>query len=188
MDVKRVTERLVALIAQDPRRLWEIESRQFEELVAELLEDQGYEVTLTPPSSDGGRDLFAARKDTLGSFLYLVECKQYSPERAVGVEVVRSLYGIVSAENATAGIVATTSRFTKGAIRPGAALGEETVRLSKPGENGGYRDHVFFRRRNVVVQVGSTSDDGDHTTQIEQLAALCASVLRRVVPASDGPR
>ena len=115
IDVRQVSEQLVSLVAQDPRRLWGLEARQFEELVAELLEDQGYEVTLTPPSSDGGRDIFAARKETLGSFLYLVECKTYAPERAVGVEVVRSLYGIVSAENATAGIVATTSRFTKGA-------------------------------------------------------------------------
>jgi restriction system protein len=33
----------------------------------------------------------------------------------VGVEVVRELYGVVQVEKATAGIVATTSHFTKGA-------------------------------------------------------------------------
>ena len=48
----------------------------------------------------------------LGTFLFLVECKRYTPPRKVGVEVVRSLYGAVQQRKATAGIIATTSFFS----------------------------------------------------------------------------
>lgn len=48
----------------------------------------------------------------LGSALYVVECKRYSPDRPVGVGIVRELYGVVQAERLTGGIVATTSYFT----------------------------------------------------------------------------
>ncbi|GAH44709.1 unnamed protein product, partial [marine sediment metagenome] len=71
-----------------------------------------YSILLT---KDGGKDICAASKNTLGSFLYIVQCKKYAPNRPVGVELVRELYGIVQVEKATAGIIATTSYFTKGA-------------------------------------------------------------------------
>ena len=72
-------------------------------------------MALTPASKDGGFDIAAARNDDLGEFLYLVECKQYAENNKVGVEIVRSLYGVVEKERATAGIVVTTSYFTRGA-------------------------------------------------------------------------
>ncbi len=74
---------------------------------------KGYDVELTPATRDGGKDIYVAHKNDLGSFLYLVECKNYNPTRKVEVDVVRNLYGVVSAENATCGIIATTSYFTK---------------------------------------------------------------------------
>jgi restriction system protein len=81
----------------------------------ELLDRLGYSVTLTPASKDGGKDIYAARKDHLGSFLYIVECKKYAPDNRIGVGIIRHLNGVVQAEQATAGILATTSFFTSGA-------------------------------------------------------------------------
>jgi restriction system protein len=78
-----------------------------------MLARDGFEVTLTPIARDGGKDIYAAKKDQLGAFLYIVECKKYAPDRPVGVSFVRSLHGVVQAENATAGVLVTTSRFTK---------------------------------------------------------------------------
>lgn len=98
-----------------PEDLYVLEPRKFEELVARILRDRGYDITLTPPSKDGGFDMFAARKDDLGSFLYLVECKRYTPPQKVGVSVVRALHGVVQQRQANAGIVITSSSFTKGA-------------------------------------------------------------------------
>jgi len=114
-DVISTNERLLARVQNDPEEIYRLESREFEELVAELLQLQGYSVELTPPSKDGGFDMYAARKDGLGEFLFLVECKRWASGKRVGVEIVRGLYGVVQQQQATAGIVVTTSLFTKGA-------------------------------------------------------------------------
>ncbi len=114
-DVATVSDEFLKKLHSNPRLLYELTPRGFEELVAELLSRLDYEITLTPVSKDGGKDIYAAKKDHLGSFLYIVECKRYSPENPVGVGLVRQLNGVVQAEQATAGIFATTSFFTKGA-------------------------------------------------------------------------
>lgn len=110
-----INDEFLRRLDRDYSQIYLIHPRKFEELVAKLLERQGFTVELTPASADGGKDIYVCRTD-IGSFLYLVECKQYAPDNPVGVSVVRELYGVVEAEKATAGIVATTSRFTKGAI------------------------------------------------------------------------
>jgi hypothetical protein len=80
----------LSLLDKSPDLLFQLPSRRFEELVAEILEKQGYEVDLTPASGDGGFDMYAAKKDGLGKFLYLVECKRYTPPNKVGVEIIRA--------------------------------------------------------------------------------------------------
>jgi len=114
-NVTTVSDEFLKRFADNPSMLYEMSPRGFEELVAELLNRQGYRVELTPASRDGGKDIYIATKDTLGSFLYLVECKRFAPDRPVGVGLIRQLYGTVQAERATAGILATTSFFTKDA-------------------------------------------------------------------------
>lgn len=106
---------LVERLRLEPELLRDLTPRRFEEIVAELLSQQGYSVELTPPSQDGGFDMYAARKDGLGRFLFLVECKRYTPPNKVGVSIVRSLHGVVQQQQANAGIVVTSSFFTRGA-------------------------------------------------------------------------
>lgn len=115
-------DRVLRDIATRPHSIHDLTPRQFEEFMAELLEREGMNVTLTPPSKDGGYDILATSKSQFGSHLYLVECKRYAPNRPVGVELVRNLYGLVEQKGATAGILATTSRFTKGAIEWGGTV------------------------------------------------------------------
>lgn len=114
-DVVSVSDELIRKAHGNPKLLYELTPRGFEEFVAELLNRLGYTVTLTPASKDGGKDIYAARKDHLGSFLYVVECKKYAPDNPIGVGLIRQLNGVVQAEQATAGILATTSFFTKDA-------------------------------------------------------------------------
>jgi len=96
--------------------MYEISPRQFEEFVAELLEREGFNVNLTKATRDGGKDIFIATKNNLGNFLYYVECKRYSSDNPVGVNLVRELYGTISADRATAGLLITSSYFTPDAI------------------------------------------------------------------------
>jgi len=115
VSVTDVNAELLARLKSNPELLRTLTSRKFEEVVAELLSKQGFSVELTPPSQDGGFDMYVARHDGLGQFLYLVECKRYTPPQRVGVQIVRALHGVVQQKRANAGIIATTSFFTKGA-------------------------------------------------------------------------
>lgn len=102
-------------IQSRPEVLRELPPRKFEETVAEMLEKQGYTVELTPASKDGGFDIYVASKQALGKFLYLVECKRYTPPNKVGVHFIRALHGVVQKTQANAGMLVTTSFFTRGA-------------------------------------------------------------------------
>lgn len=110
-----VSEDLVERIVARPELVHQLTPRQFEEFVAALYERHGFEVELTPASKDGGVDLYAARHEAFGTCLTVVECKRNSPDRPIGVELVRSLYGVLGDKGASFGVLATTSSFTGGA-------------------------------------------------------------------------
>jgi restriction system protein len=116
-DVQLISNELIDHLSRFPDEVYGLTSRQFEELAAELLERQGYEVELTSETRDGGKDLYAVKKDGLGSFLFLVECKRYAPDRSVGVGVVRSVHGVAQHERANGAVVLTTSFFSEPARR-----------------------------------------------------------------------
>lgn len=106
---------LIARLMANPALMRSLPSRSFEELVAELLDRQGLGVMLTPQTRDGGRDILATLKTPVGEHLFLVECKRFAPTRPVGVDLVRQLYGVVEMEKASAGVIVTTSSFTRDA-------------------------------------------------------------------------
>ena len=83
--------------------------REFEELVGEAYRRQGYSVTEnTAPGPDEGIDL-VLKKD---GGLVLVQCKQWKSAK-VGVNIVRELFGVMTAKHATSGILITSGIFTQ---------------------------------------------------------------------------
>jgi len=62
------------------------------------LERHGYTVTLTPQTRDGGKDMYAARRDDVGSFLYvvasghllLIDGNQFWPRSFISLSAARS--------------------------------------------------------------------------------------------------
>lgn len=117
ITVAAASQTLLERVRAQPLDLYQLTPRQFEETVAEAFAERGYEVTLTPATRDGGSDLYVARNDGLGRFLFAVECKRYRPSNPVQVGLVRQLYGVVERERATAGVLITTSFFTSSAIK-----------------------------------------------------------------------
>lgn len=111
-----INDELIRHLAKHPELLHSLHPRKFEELIGSILRAKGFDVELTRRTHDGGKDIYAAHRDSLGTNLYLIECKRYASSHKVGVEAVRSLYGILESEKATKGIIATTSTFTKCAI------------------------------------------------------------------------
>jgi restriction system protein len=108
-----VSELVIALKAE-PELLAELDPRQFEEVTAEIFRDKGFEVELTKRTRDGGKDVIAFHKDQLGiRTKYIIECKNYSDTNKVGVDIVRSLYGVKNSRSGgNVGIIVTTSTFT----------------------------------------------------------------------------
>lgn len=82
--------------------------QQFEGLTAEFFRRRGYTVMQTGGDQpDGGVDLVLSK----GSDKYLVQCKQWKAYK-VGVQVVRELYGVMTASGAAGGFVITSGQFT----------------------------------------------------------------------------
>lgn len=109
-------DKIIEELSSHPQKLQNVEPRKFEELVAELLASNGYEVQLTPPTGDGGYDIMAVRKDALGlDTTFLIECKRYATPKKVGVSQIRQLHGVKNFLGVSKGILVTTSSFTEGA-------------------------------------------------------------------------
>jgi restriction system protein len=82
----------------------------FEHLVGEAFRECGFSVSETALGPDGGVDL-ELHKD---GELHLVQCKRWRA-RKVGVEIVRELYGVMSARGAVGGYVVSSGTFSQDA-------------------------------------------------------------------------
>jgi restriction system protein len=105
-------EAMVEALKKHPKDIFRLSPRKYEELIAELLDDMGYEVSLTKATRDGGKDILASMKTECGDFLCLVEAKRYRQERKIGVSLVRTLYGTLCDYQATSGMLVTTSTYS----------------------------------------------------------------------------
>jgi len=108
-------EAMIAALKKQPDDVFKLTSREYEELIAELLHDMGYDVTLTQATRDGGKDIIASIKTECGEFLCLVEAKKYRQDRTIGVSLVRTLYGTLHDYQANSGMLVTTSTYSKDA-------------------------------------------------------------------------
>ncbi len=113
--VQAITADLLKHLAREPRSVYQLPPRKFEELIAKLLEDQGCEVTLTKQTRDGGYDILGRMPTGVAPLLFLAECKRYAEGNPVGVEVVRNLYGVTEMQRVNFGMIVTSSSFTRDA-------------------------------------------------------------------------
>ena len=89
--------------------LQSIDWKDFEDLVGEAYQRKGYSVTESGGGgADGGVDLVLKKDDEK----ILVQCKHWRAVK-IGVKIIRELYGVVTAEGATGGIVITSGQFTR---------------------------------------------------------------------------
>lgn len=89
---------------------------ELEERCAIILRAKGWSVEKTPRSRDGGVDLIASRIDEIGleQTIYL-QCKDHA--RAVGVEIVRELLGVIPAGSSVQAVLAAPAGVTADAAR-----------------------------------------------------------------------
>ncbi|TFZ40197.1 restriction endonuclease [Soehngenia longivitae] len=100
-------------VLHDREEIYNLSSREFEEFVAELFRQQGFDVALTPETRDGGCDIIATKNIGGLPFMLLIECKKHAKRNPVGVSLVRSLLGVQADRKANKAVLVTTSSFTK---------------------------------------------------------------------------
>jgi len=106
------TQLLAEHLLREPESIYALPPRRFEELIAELVKQFGWRVQLTPTTRDGGRDIVALVPSDVGDLLCLIEAKRYREDRTVGVGLVRQLWGTVNHEDASIGLLVTSSSFS----------------------------------------------------------------------------
>lgn len=118
----------IEAIRENPQHLYDLSPREFEEVVAELLASFGWDVSLTPPTRDGGHDILGISRDSLGlETAWAVECKRYRRGRRVGVDVVRNLYGVKHGLGLPQALLVTTSSLTRDAKQFADSVGDIKV-------------------------------------------------------------
>lgn len=115
-DLVCANDKVFKYFSEHPEAMYQMTGTEFEYFIASILDRLGYKTTITPPTNDGGVDIYAAKKDNLGSFLFLVQCKNKKAHNPVGINIIRELYGVLNQKNATFASVFTTSYFSKPAI------------------------------------------------------------------------
>ena len=116
-DFARINDALLRHLNQRPDDVHRLSWSGFEELVERILREMGYDVFHTPLTRDGGVDLWAVQHTHLGDTLYAIDTKEYSRGRLIGPEHVRAIHGVISHEDATVGMIVTTSGFAPSAIK-----------------------------------------------------------------------
>jgi restriction system protein len=114
-EIVSFSNELIVQLKKSPDKLHDVNSRQFEHLIADLFHDMGWEVELTQATRDGGRDILAHLNTGVTKLLCLIEAKKYRYDRPVGIQLVKNLYGTFCDEQANSAMLVTTSYFTSDA-------------------------------------------------------------------------
>ena len=116
-QILTIDDQIKAYFARHPEQLYQLSPRRFEELVAAVLRDFGFDCELTPPTRDGGCDIYAHVRNKITTFLMYVECKRYDATRKIGIDIVQRVHGAANAAGAHKGMIVTTSFFTTPALQ-----------------------------------------------------------------------
>ncbi len=98
--------------------LGDLNWREFEILISELLASDGYEIELMRGTKDGGVDVVAVKDmGETGMFKALWQAKKNRTSRKVGISTIRELADVRNEHQASKGIIVTTSFLTRDALQ-----------------------------------------------------------------------
>jgi len=108
---------VAADLLKQGRLISDMHWRDYEKLIGELLESEGWRVEVTRGSKDGGIDVIAEKSDSLlGEIRTLWQAKKYGVTNKVKLSEVRELSAIRDNDKATKAVIVTTSHLTRDAI------------------------------------------------------------------------
>ncbi len=113
-DFDALNSDLYEHFSKNSDQLTRLSWREFEMLVSELLQAQGFEAELGPGHTDGGVDIRLLQRDPIGDILTLVQVKRYV-NNPIRLQAVQALHGAKEAEGADNSMFVTTSRYLRSA-------------------------------------------------------------------------
>jgi restriction system protein len=129
--VRKLSHDLALLIARDPTALEAIEWRALEEIIAETFSGIGFQVTLTPGSKDGGKDVILECRVSGRQASYIVEVKHWRSGGRVGSGVVRDFLNVIAREHRDGGLFLSTSGYCENAFEQLSQLDRQRLRFGE---------------------------------------------------------
>jgi restriction system protein len=123
LAVRPAWRRILNEVTRDPKAFYQLTPRQFEEFNAGAYEEEGWkDVTLTPRSGDGERDIIAYRPD-FGGLRVIVQVKLLKPGARVKATDVRAFSYVLNRDPAASkGVYTTSAAFAPGVEKEFASL------------------------------------------------------------------
>jgi len=122
--------KLAAAVARDPSVLDHIEWRELEKLLDGVLRRLGFDVTLTPSSKDGGKDLVIRCTVKPPERTFYVEVKPWRQGDRPGQNHVRHFVNVVLRDGAERGLLLSSSGFTSTAFEGLSSIEKHRLRTA----------------------------------------------------------
>ena len=121
--IKSLSHEFAMMVANNPEILAALEWRDFERMMARVMEGLGFGTKLTPPSKDGGKDLILSCTVNMKTESYIVELKHWRAGKPVIQGVLSSFLKVIVKENRAGGLLLSTSGYA-------ANIGESLTEIS----------------------------------------------------------
>jgi len=123
-----VNENLIKMILNNPAEIVKIEWRDFERLMADVLEEIGFKVELTPPSRDGGKDIILRCKNN--NKTYIVEIKHWASGQKVSGKFLSEFLNVIINEERSKGLFISTFGFANNAFEGLTRIDREKIKVA----------------------------------------------------------
>ena len=148
---KNLNKTLAQSIAENPNYLNELEWRDLERMLAEVLEVLGFSVELTPASKDGGKDIILECIISGLKHTYIIEIKHWRAGGRVGYGKIKEFLDIVVREKRQGGLFLSTSGYCNNVYQILSEIEREQLKL---GDN---KTVIYWCKTYVKVQSGILS-------------------------------
>jgi HJR/Mrr/RecB family endonuclease len=127
--ITNLSKQLARLIAADPKGLEDLEWRDMERMLAAVFQGLGFDVTLTPSSKDGGKDLILECIVQGDKHSYVVEVKHWRSGQRVGKRYISDFINVVARENRDGGLYLATYGYSGDAFEALTEVDRQSIKL-----------------------------------------------------------
>lgn len=155
--------------------------KEFEELVAEAYRRQGFRVIENGFGPDGGIDVRLIKNNATT----LVQCKQWR-SRSVGVAIIREMFGVLTAENASKVVIISCGGFTRDALsfaenKPIELIGgAQLLKIVKGVQGNSIANNKSLEPR-ISLSPESQIQSQNSLKPVEQIAPTCPACGNQLV-------